>query len=189
LQQTLRNLKVEMLIVDHRSLQGLLDSYEVVGERFGIEILKFAKLKRKKLQDDLDVFAEKAKGHKPVRTLVCIDRSRGTGKIQNLFVAGAGSFLNDVLKLAGGENVAEPIGMLAPSISAEGIIDLAPDVILDLQIGDMNIKQSEAEWRTLGNQVPAVKNNRIYLITDDFATIPGPRIPILIEKFARLMSE
>jgi iron complex transport system substrate-binding protein len=174
-----------VLIVDHRTLKGVLDSYLVIGEVFGSDTLTTAQQKRQELIDKLNAFEARTKERKPIRTLICIDRSYGTGRIQNLFVAGANSFLNDAVTRAGGENTAASLGVLAPQLSAEGVIRLAPEVIIDLQVSGRDQSQSESDWYTLGDSVPAVKNRRILTLTDDFATIPGPRTPMLVEKIVR----
>ena len=179
------SLSAPVLLVNHSTLSGVLDSYLVIGEVFGKDVLTTAQRKRQELIHKLDLLESRTKGKKPIRTLICIERSGGTGRIQNLFVAGADSFLSDVVTRAGGENVAAPIGLLAPTLSAEGVIHLAPEVIIDLYIGGANATQRESDWQSLGNSVPAVKNRRILTLTDDFATIPGQRTPILIEKIAQ----
>ena len=183
---TLRqSLSVPAVIVDHRTLDGVLDSYRIIGAVFGANVLNTALARQQELRDKLSEFDVRAKGKQPIRTLICIDRSRGTGQIQNLFVAGADSFLSNVITRAGGENVAASIGLLAPTLSTEGIIHLAPDVIIDIQVNAMDMEQGFADWQSLGDRVPAVKHRRILKLTDDFASIPGPRTPILIEKIAR----
>ena len=181
-----RSLSVPVLIVDHRTLAGVLDSYLVIGEIFGEDVLSLAQKKRQKLIHTLNELEARTKGRKPIRTLISIDRSYGTGRIQNLYVAGADSFLSDAVARAGGENVASSMSLsLAPQLSAEGVIHLAPDVIIDIQVSGSDVTLSESDWQSLGSSVPAVKNRRILILTDDFASIPGPRTPILIEKIAR----
>jgi len=180
-----QSLSTPVLIVDHRTLKGVLESYLVIGKAFGSGTWSTAQRKRQELIDKLDDFERRTKGKKPIRTLICIDRSRGTGRIQNLFVAGADSFLHDVVTKAGGENAAASLGLLAPQLSAEGVIRLAPDVIIDIQISGRDHSQSESDWQSFSNSVPAVRNHRILTLTDDFATIPGPRTPMLIETIVR----
>ncbi|MDR0327205.1 MAG: ABC transporter substrate-binding protein [Planctomycetaceae bacterium] len=177
-----QSVSAPVLIVDHRTLNGVLDSYLVIGEVFGGDILTTAQKKRQDLIEKLDSFTQRIKGKKTCRVLISIDRSYGTGRIQNLYVAGADSFLSEAVTRAGGENAAASLGLLAPQLSAEGVIRLAPDVIIDVQISGRDITHSESDWYHLGNSVPAVKNRRILTLTDDFATIPGPRTPLLIEK-------
>ena len=175
---TLRQrLSMPVLTVDHTTLGGVLDSYLAIGKLFGPDIFAVAQRKRQELIDKLE--------KKPIRTLICIDRSRGTGQIQNLTVAGAKSFLNEVITRAGGENVAASMGLPAPMLSIEGVINLAPDVIIDIQVDGTDTAQSVADWYSLGDSIPAVKHRRILTLTDDFATIPGPRTPMLIDKIVQ----
>jgi len=180
-----QSLAAPVLTVDHRTFSGVLESYLIIGEVFGPDILTVARRKRKELLDKLSEFDARREGKEPIRTLIAIDRSYGTGRIQHLFVAGADSFLSEVVERAGGENVAASTGLLAPMLAAEGIIHLAPDVIIDIQISGIDPERSLADWQSLGNSVPAVRNRRILVLTDDFASIPGPRTPILIEKIVR----
>jgi iron complex transport system substrate-binding protein len=180
-----RPLSVRVLTVEHNNLQGVLDSYLIIGELFGEDILATARQKRQELLDKLNTFKERIQNRIPLRTLIVIDRSHGTGRIQHLFVAGANSFLTEVITMAGGENVAASIGLLAPQLSAEGVIHLAPEVIIDIQIPGRDLSRSASDWQSLGINVSAVRNNRILTLTDDFASIPGPRTPMLIEKIAQ----
>ena len=180
-----RALPFPVLTVEHHSLAGVLDSYITIGELFGPEVLATAQTKRQELQDKLNAFKARTQGWQPVRTLIAIDRSHGTGRIQNLFVAGADSFLTEVIVLAGGENAAATIGLLAPQLSAEGVISLAPEVIIDIQIPGRDLSRSASDWQSLGDSVPAVRYGRILTLTDDFASIPGPRTPLLIENIMR----
>ena len=180
-----QSLSVPVLSVDHRTLSGVLDSYLIIGEVFGSDFLTVAHQKRQELLDKLNEYAARREGKKPIRTLISIDRSLGTGRIQHLFVAGANSFLSEAVSMAGGENVAETTGLLAPMLSAESVIHLAPDVIIDIQISGTNPTQGLSDWLSLGNSVPAVRHRRILVLTDDLASIPGPRTPMLIEKIVQ----
>jgi len=176
---------IPVLTVNHCTLDGVLDSYLMIGELFCPEVLATAQQKRQELQARLDAFATQTQGRTPIRTLICIERSYGTGRIQNMFVAGTDSFLSEVVAKAGGENAAASIGLLAPMLSAEGVIHLAPDVIIDIQFRGRDEAENVSDWQSLGASVPAVKNRHILVLTDDFASIPGPRTPMLIEKIAQ----
>ena len=176
-----QSLSVPVLMVDHRSLSGVLDSYLVIGEVFGLDILTVAKTKQQELIGKLNSFEVPAKGKKPIRTLICIDRSYGTGRIQGMYVAGTDSFLTEVVERAGGENIVATLGLPTRQLSEEGLRELAPDVIIDIQFDERDLTRSLSDWQSLGNGVPAVRNHRILVLTDDFSSIPGPRTPLLIE--------
>jgi iron complex transport system substrate-binding protein len=183
-QTRFQSLSIPVLIVNHQTFEGVLDSYLVIGTAFGEKFLTVAQTKQQDLiakMSDLETKKETP----PIRTLICIDRSRGTGQIQNLYVAGANSFLSEVVERAGGENVAASIGLLAPTLSAEGIIHLSPDVIIDIQVDGTDTARSVSDWQSLSNSVPAVRNRRILTLTEDFASIPGPRTPLLLEKIVQ----
>ena len=171
-----------VLIVDHRTLSGVLDSYLIIGKVFGAESLTVAQQKRQELLDKLNEFDARTDKKEPIRTLISIDRSYGTGRIQDVCVAGGDSFLTEVVARAGGKNVMASSRLSAPMLAAEGVISLAPDVIIDIQISRTDPTQGLADWQSLGNSVPAVRHHRILVLTDDFASIPGPRTPMLIEK-------
>ena len=42
------------------------------------------------------------------------------------------------------------------------------------------------DWDQL-NRVDAVANDRVYVLTEDYAPVPGPRFILLVEKLARLL--
>lgn len=182
-QQRMRTMGITTVAVDHRRLDGVLESYEIIGKCFEDDIYKNARQKKNELAEKLDRLAKRSRDLPRVRLMVCVDRSRGTGRIQNLFVAASNPFYAEVIQRAGGTNAAGNLSLPFVQLSAEGIIDLAPDVIFDLQTGPIGDHAAAIEeWQTLGETVPAIKNKRVFLITEDFATIPGPRTPLLIEK-------
>ncbi len=109
-----------------------------------------------------------------VKVLLVVGRSDGT--LQGLRSAGPGSFLHELVELAGGENIAAGTGKAWPELSKEALVAAAPDVIIEFAPG---AKDDDAKallpWGALPN-VPAVKNGRIHRLKDDHLLIPGPRI-------------
>lgn len=90
------------------------------------------------------------------------------------FTAGKGSFLDDLIRLAGGVNVAGGIGQPYPDLSDESIVAMQPDVIViahDVPFGE-DVRSREP-WRSLD----AVRNGKIAVSPDDdVIERPGPRI-------------
>jgi len=104
-----------------------------------------------------------------------------------LVTVGKGSFANDILQLAGGENIASTEKEMYPRVGIEEVLKRAPEVIL---ISSMNPKgdyekvlQEWSRWKT----IPAVKNGRIHLINSDLIDRPSPRIIESLEEIARLL--
>jgi iron complex transport system substrate-binding protein len=187
----LKQMKIRGLPVDHRSISGLLKSYELTGELFGGIYLENAVAKRQAIEHFLQECKLRAEGLKRLRVLAVIDRQRGTGRIENVFIAGTELFFSEVLNLAGGENAAANIGVPYPNISIEAIIDFKPDVIIDIQMLTEKDKTTEimlrSDWDTLKDVVPAVQQGNVFILTDSYAAIPGPRTPLLIKKVREIL--
>lgn len=91
-----------------------------------------------------------------------------------LITAGPGSYLDDLIRTAGGENV---VGALAastpyPPYSWEALVAADPDVIL----APAHLKASVDRLRRTQKGMKAVKQNRIVLLDDDLVSRPGPRV-------------
>ena len=104
--------------------------------------------------------------------------------------SGGYGFLHDVLELAGGADVLGDLNKQSVDMSTEMILTRAPEVILELHYGDsLKPRTFDAErrvWNALPS-VPAVKNKRVYLLDGDEFVVPGPRIVLAAERFARTL--
>ena len=104
-----------------------------------------------------------------------------------IVTVGKGSFADDLIRLAGGENIAGKEKEMYPRFGMEEILKRSPEVIL---ISSMNPKgdyqkvlQEWTRWKT----IPAVKNGRIHLIDSDLIDRPSPRIIDGLEEIARIL--
>jgi ABC-type Fe3+-hydroxamate transport system substrate-binding protein len=90
------------------------------------------------------------------------------------FTAGAQSFLSDLIRLAGGVNVAGDIQQAYPDLSAESLLALDPQVMIvakEVRFGQ-EIRSSEP-WRSIS----AVKTGRVLRPpSDDILERNGPRV-------------
>jgi iron complex transport system substrate-binding protein len=104
-----------------------------------------------------------------------------------IVTVGKGSFADDLIRLAGGENIAGKEKEMYPRLGMEEILKRSPEVIL---ISSMNPKgnyskvlQEWSRWKT----IPAVKNGHIHLIDSDVVDRPSPRIIDGLEEIARFL--
>lgn len=98
---------------------------------------------------------------------------------QPLIVVAGGNFMNDVVNLAGGVNVAA--GMKGyPTYSAEKVVVDAPDIIIAHPETAAQLRR-RAGW----SGIPAIKNNAIFALPPDIFSRPGPRLPLAVEALAR----
>ncbi|MDR5709895.1 MAG: ABC transporter substrate-binding protein [Armatimonadota bacterium] len=100
---------------------------------------------------------------------------------QPFLTAGRGTFVHDLLELAGGVNVFRDLAGW-PEVSEEEILRRNPEVILLLHPGRNRVLQRPA-WRVL----PAVRSGRIHVLNPSWVTRPGPRLVLGLEQIARFL--
>ncbi len=97
------------------------------------------------------------------------------------------TYHNDLICLAGGKNMTAHEPITYPRISIEEVIRKGPDVII---ISSMDRKgefeKAKEEWMEWSS-IPAVKNNRVYLIDSDLIDRPSQRVLDGLEAMARLI--
>ena len=84
-----------------------------------------------------------------------------------LLVIGGGSFMSQLVEIAGGRNVYDDVAAPSPAVTFEDILARNPDVVLVGPESAARIK-AQSKWRTL----PAVRRNR--LLVFDTATVLRP---------------
>jgi iron complex transport system substrate-binding protein len=85
---------------------------------------------------------EKRLTGQPRRTLLFVV-GRTPGRLDGMIAVGKGSFLNELISIAGGRNVLFDSPVTYPKISIEGVMRLKPDVIVDM--GDMAVTTGVTE--------------------------------------------
>ncbi len=104
-----------------------------------------------------------------------------------IVTVGRGSFGDDLIRLAGGENVAGNDREMYPRLGMEEILKRSPEVIL---ISSMNpqgdYERVLREWERW-KMIPAIKQGRIHLIDSDLIDRPSPRIIDGLEEMGRLI--
>ena len=122
------------------------------------------------------------------RTLLVF--SREARALRNVYVSGGLGFLHDMLVAAGGRDVFEDVGRESLQATTETILARAPDVILELRSENIPVGKALEEetraWSRLAT-VPAVRTGRVYFITGQQMTVPGPRVADGIERMANAL--
>jgi iron complex transport system substrate-binding protein len=120
---------------------------------------------------------------------VAVDRSRESDRLSDIYIAGNNPFFVEAVRLAGGVNVGKDLTMAFPVVSVEGILRMKPEVIIELGTGESIGPETKAtwkdDWQSLGDGIPAVREGRVFIFSESYATVPGPRFILLIEALAR----
>lgn len=105
------------------------------------------------------------------------------------FTAGPGSFIDVLIQLAGGVNVAAHSRTAWPQFSVEELIRADPDlIILSDALAPLNPQPSELVARRSGwGRLRAVRLGAIAAIDSNLISRPGPRIVEGLELLARLL--
>jgi iron complex transport system substrate-binding protein len=104
-----------------------------------------------------------------------------------LYTVGPGSFVSDLIAMAGGENVADDADSPWPQLSVEAIILKDPDVLV---LADHNYGETAemVKERPGWEEISAVRDGRVIEITnDDIVSRPGPRIVDGLEFLAQAL--
>jgi iron complex transport system substrate-binding protein len=185
----LEELGLKHLAVCHQNVEGILASITTLGAALGKQ------KEAEKIVADILARIERVRqataGLDRPRVMFAIARqSIGSGRLEDVTVAAADGYFDKIITLAGGQNACHDLAAPFPVISSEGLLWINPQVIIDLvpptppiQLDEKTILQ---DWQQVAG-VEAVRSGRVYVLRDDFASIPGPRFILLVEKLARLL--
>ncbi len=124
----------------------------------------------------------------PCSVILVITRNVSLGNLTEVGLGGAGTLHNEILYLLKAVNAYD--GRLSyAQITYEGLLQLNPDVIIELapdlsQAAPEVLAKNLASWNVL-TDLEAVKNSRVYLLTDDYISTPGPRVNLIVADFAK----
>lgn len=92
--------------------------------------------------------------------------------LQPLIVAGSGTFLAEMISLAGGNNIAAGSPLSYPSFSREEVVAADPEVIILSSGLGRDLPGLFPEWK----EVTALQQNAVCTIDADVLSRPGPRV-------------
>ncbi|MEO0129182.1 MAG: cobalamin-binding protein [candidate division WOR-3 bacterium] len=97
-----------------------------------------------------------------------------------LITIGGRSYLNELIEMAGGENIFSNINKDYPVVNQEEVIMRNPEIIIVLHPEDI---KDRIGW----NNVNAIKNHRIYRdLNQDWILRPGPRLVLGFEQLEKI---
>lgn len=180
--EKLRKLGVRAEEVNQDSVADVFQSIRKIGEWTGTQTAA-AKLTAQ-LRSELDGIRAKTQGKPWLTTLFLVGRSPGT--LQGMVGAGPGTFIDELVQLAGGENILKGSPMQYPKVSVEQVLAGDPQVILDMgDFAHLEGKPIEGgnEFLTLWSRYPqlrAVRTKQVIQIDSDVFIHPGPRMGIAV---------
>jgi iron complex transport system substrate-binding protein len=174
LKQKADELGVKLVNVRTETLDDIFTESRKLGGLVGETAKADAAIAR--TQARLDAVRQRVAGKPKVRTLIAREAG-GSG------VVGRDNFINDLLEIAGGENVITTPGW--PNIDGETLVSLKPDAVIHLLSGEPEhvLAEARAFWKSQPN-VPAERNGRVYYLNEWYSQVPGSHVAELAEKMA-----
>ncbi|MDR1472892.1 MAG: helical backbone metal receptor [Synergistaceae bacterium] len=176
------------VIVNQDSFEEICGSMLRVGAACGIA--EAAKKRVAELRGAVNDLSMKPDGKKQ-RVLVVVGRDVGDTSFKKVYVAGPRSFYNDLLTRSASVN-AFPDDLPYASISQEGLLRIDPDFIIELvgEYGMTNVDTGSilAQWEKVKG-LRAARSGNVAVIRGDFTFRAGPRYPLILESFKRVIHD
>lgn len=179
--QQLRATHVPVLYLDPHDFAGVYHDITLVGEVLN-DAAKAQQVVAGMQRQVADVTAQTAKATTKPRVFVELDASDPT----KIFTVGPGSFIDTMIGMAGGTNVAHDANNPYPQLGLEALLSANPQVII-LNDAAYGVTKQQVMQRPGWSALAAVKDGRIEPINDDLVSRPGPRLAAGLAAIAKII--
>ena len=177
--EKLQSASLNVLVVDPQSVSDVAKTAALLGKAVGADGEGLGR----SIQQRVDAVKAKTAG---VATRPRVYHEIDASDPAKIFTVGPGSYINDLIDIAGGVNIAARAASAYPQLSAEEILRSDPEVIV-LAASDYTAKPSQVAARQGWSVIAAVKSGRILTIEPNLINRPGPRVGEAAEMYARLI--
>lgn len=184
--ERLSRASIPMFRYQHRDLADVTDTMRQIGTRIGL--VSAAADAASAIEQRLANVRAAVSGRTRPKTLLVFGREAGT--LRQIHASGGFGFLHDLLETAGGLDVMADIKRESVEMSTEMVLARAPAVIIELRYGrsaEVEREQDQQRAWSLLPSLPAVRTGRIHLLIGDEFVVPGPRVALVAERFARVL--
>jgi iron complex transport system substrate-binding protein len=167
----LERLGYKVLNLNIGKIEDLFTAIQKVGEAAGCQ--QDSEKIAKNIENQLNDLKVKYASTDKVRVLWVVQPDP-------LRVAGRNTFINEMIEITGGENAIGPTLQQYPPLGGEELLACGAEVIIQSAMGAGNIdeqqKAAKLFWSKFAN-LPAVINNKVFVINADTVLRLGPRLP------------
>jgi iron complex transport system substrate-binding protein len=177
--------KVPIYLYRHAGLPDVTTTIRDLGTRVGRS--EASAQIASAIEARLSEIRQRIAGQPRPRTLIVFGRE--SGALRGIYASGGVGFVHDMVEAAGGENLFADIRRQAVQATTELILARRPDVVLELRAGSMTSEELAREvavWNAL-SALPAVRDKRVIIISDERTVVPGPRVAEGTELIARAL--
>lgn len=171
----------------HGSIQDVLNYIRKLGQEIGLAE------ESSRLADDIDQALEDVRAEATdMRPRVLLAHSRDIGTMGSFYSGGGQSFFDELITIAGGENIFGDVADDSIQPSLEEVLGRGPEVIIELlpsgRAGESATARRIEDWMAL-ESVPAVRDHRVYVLSGDYLLLIGPRLHLAAQAMADAIRE
>jgi iron complex transport system substrate-binding protein len=179
--QQLRTLHIPVVYLDPHDFSGVYHDIQLVGQI--VDAAPAAQKVVAGMQQKVGmVTAKTASVTARPRVFVEIDASDPT----KIFTVGPGSFIDALVTMAGGANIAHDAKSAYPQLGLEALVAADPQVIV-LDDAAFGATPDAVAKRPGWSSLAAVKDHRVFPIDDSLVSRPGPRLADGLLAMAKLI--
>lgn len=174
--EMLESMGIKVIVTEAKNFENIYNSIELIGKVTGTDA------KAKEITDGMKHTIEEISVKYKDRDKPAVFYVVWTDP---LTTAGAGTYLNEVIKAAGGVNVAEKVEGWA-QYSPEALIKDNPDILVSaFHSTDKGMTKEDISQNPIFSRLEAVKKGKVHIMSDDnIVSRPGPRIVDAIREMA-----
>ncbi|MBT5872704.1 MAG: ABC transporter substrate-binding protein, partial [Candidatus Latescibacteria bacterium] len=185
----LTELGITVFVLDPQTVGGVLEAIATIGRLTGREAQGDELIND--LRNRINRVSQRVSSI-PIEQRVSV--FLGNPKYPSQWTPGPGSFTGNIFELAGGANIASDLPEGAWGVySLENIVSKDPDVLLVTT--DSNASRDELAKEILATaatmpgwrDLQAIRKKRVYGVTGNWISRPGPRVVLGIEEISRLL--
>ena len=178
---SLRNLGVNVLVLDAKNISGVLRDILLIGraaDRYSEAVALESDLRQK-----IDAIANQAAD--------ATSTPKVYHEVYPSMSAGPETFIDELITLAGGENIFHDASTRYPTVSSEAVIEKNPAIMVfpDSYMGREHFSETmeDVKNRPGWELISAVQNDTIYEINSDIISRAGPRLADALETLAKMI--
>jgi iron complex transport system substrate-binding protein len=176
LQTMLEQLKIPLFVLEARTLEDIPLQIQTLGKLF--ERGPAANDVTQNMRQRMAEIRHKTEALPRKRVLYVLNS-------RPLITVGPGSFIHQMIGLAGGINIADQAGVAYPRLSMETVLKEDPEVLI-FPSGDVEtVPRSEQQHWRRWDSLSAVKQHRFHEVSSSLLNRPGPRVVDGLEQLVR----